>query len=189
MFVPSTKKQRQLIGIACGQLGIDKDLKEDMLMERYGKAHTTEISRAQAAEFLDELHSRGFKVRPRLRPVATARQGTKGSGRRLKSCKEKGKAIPRTGGKVVRLASLDQIDKIRALAGLVRWKYADGLDRWMKKRLNVEKVRTAYDAWLVIEGLKKLFENQMKKKYGPKWRELDWSARREIEFYLEEHGG
>jgi phage gp16-like protein len=62
-MTPSTKKQRQLIGIACGRLGIDKATKEDMLTARYGKSSTCDISRMQAEEFLRELGERGFKVK------------------------------------------------------------------------------------------------------------------------------
>ena len=39
----------------------------------------------------------------------------------------------------------------------------------MKARMGVERVRTAYDAWIVIEGLKKMFENKMRKDFGPDW--------------------
>ena len=62
-MIPSTKKQRQLIGIGCAKIGIDKALKEEMLMARFGKASTTEISSAQAEAFLEELRGRGFAVK------------------------------------------------------------------------------------------------------------------------------
>ena len=64
-MTPSSKKQRQLIGIACAKLGIDKATKEDMLMERFGRASTCDISLVQAEEFLKELAGRGFKMRRR----------------------------------------------------------------------------------------------------------------------------
>ena len=64
-MIPSSKQQRQLIGIACTQLGIAKEVKEDMLMERFGQTSTCDISRAQAEEFLKELADRGFKMRRR----------------------------------------------------------------------------------------------------------------------------
>ncbi len=65
-MIPSTKTQRQLIGIACSKLGIDKDTKAQMLMERFGKTSTCDISTAQASEFLKELRLKGFtrKRRP-----------------------------------------------------------------------------------------------------------------------------
>lgn len=59
---PSTKKQRQLIGIACGKLRIDRGIKADMIRARYGVESTTQLDRLQAAEFLRELQDRGFKI-------------------------------------------------------------------------------------------------------------------------------
>ena len=44
---------------------------------------------------------------------------------------------------------------------MIRWEYQNGFEKWMKARIHIEKVRTAGDAFRVIEGLKKLFENQM----------------------------
>lgn len=67
-MIPSNKKQRQLIGIACGQLGIDKETKADMLIARFGKSSTCDISEAQANDFLKELRLKGFKSKPRRFP-------------------------------------------------------------------------------------------------------------------------
>lgn len=82
-MIPSTKKQRQLIGIACGQLGIDKPLKEDMLRERFGVASTTAISYQQADAFLIELRGRGFAPkrfarRPKIKKAVPDKQALLG---------------------------------------------------------------------------------------------------------------
>lgn len=151
----STAKQRQLIAIGCGKLGIDEDMRHEMLYVRFGVDSSTRLTRLQAAEFLRELGQRGFRIRRR---VAAPRPRTARTG-----------AERKPGADVVRLASKEEIDKIQAVAGLIRWKYADGLDRWMAKRMGVQKVRTAHEAWLVIEGLKKMFENGMRRQYGPRW--------------------
>ena len=60
MVAPSSKTQRQLIGIGCAKLGIDKATKADMLRERYGRESTVQITSVQAEEFLRELRERGF---------------------------------------------------------------------------------------------------------------------------------
>ncbi len=153
-MTPSTKTQRQLIGIACGQLGIDKSTKEDMLLERYGKGHTTEISKMQADEFLKELRGKGFRFRrSRQRADAPRRQ-----------------RIPRAaGGNTIALVNPDELAKIAAVAALIPWRVENGLALWMKKRLGIDKIRRADHAYKVIEGLKKMFENRMKKEHGEEW--------------------
>lgn len=162
-MTPSTKKQRQLIGIGCAQLGIDKELKIDMLLERYGEDSTTKISKSQADDFLQELNRKGFVVKFKQR--YWTRKAPAG---------------------VVRMASPAEQDKIAALAGLIKWRVKDGQALWMKKRLGINRVRTARDAWLVIEGLKKMFENQMKGKYGKDWWAGDYDDPA-IVIYIHEH--
>ena len=164
-MIPSTKKQRQLIGIACNQLGIDKPVKADMLLERFGKSSTTDISKADAEEFLGELKSKGF---------------------RFKRGRSKRQTIPRAGGNTVSMVSKKELEKISALSGLIHWRKENGLARWMHARLGIEKIRTGGDAYRVIEGLKKMFENGMKKKHGPDW----WVGLYEdpeTERYIQEH--
>jgi hypothetical protein len=175
-MIPSDKKQRQLIGIGCAQLGIDKSTKEDMLLERYGKRHTTEISKLQAALFLKELAQKGFVIRSKsfFSPWKRKERSSRKTG------------VLRTGN-VTRLATREQFEKIAAVAGLIEWQYADGLDRWMQQRLKIDKIRTAADAFIVIEGLKKMFENHMKKTVGPLWRERIYDDPG-IEMYIREHG-
>lgn len=172
-MIESTKKQRQLIGIGCTKLGIDRALKEEVLMKRYGKSHTTEISKAQADDFLSELRSRGFATMSNTTAKARRiRRPEKSRGPKAKN--------------VVAIASAGQIDKINALSALIEWKYADGLSLWMKKRIGVDRVRTANDAWRVIEGLKKMFENAMTAKYGADWWVREWMDER-VRTYVSEH--
>ncbi|MBI5550723.1 MAG: DUF1018 domain-containing protein [Desulfobacterales bacterium] len=170
---PSTKSQRQLIGIACGQLGIDKQVKADMLRERYGKESTCDITRFQADEFLRELRGKGFRVVP------------KKSGGGVK--RPRRQAIPREAGKVTAIVSQKELEKMAAVAALIPWRLENGLALWMKKRIGVEKIRTAMDAYKVIEGLKKMFENGMKKQHGPEWWLKMFPENPGIETYIREH--
>lgn len=179
-MIPSTKKQRQIIAIGCSQLGIDAETRHEMLMYRFGVDSSTKLTKSQAKLFLMELVRKGFRIiGDSLRPRFAKRSN---NAERLKN------PAPRPhSGNIVRLATREQHEKIAALAGLINWQYADGLERWMQKRLGIEKVRTAWDAWLVIEGLKKMFENHMKKKYGPSWKGLEYSDPA-VEMYIREHG-
>jgi len=169
---PSSKKQRQLIAIGCNELGIDAETRHEMLRQRFGADSSTRISYAQAADFLAELKGRGFTVRPRVKP-ARSRRGTPGVKRQ-------------PGAPVLKLASQRELDKLAAVAGLIKWRYADGLQRWMVKRFQIDRVRTSSDAYRVIEGLKKMFENRMKKEFGHDW----WARVYDdpgIELYKTEH--
>jgi len=170
-MIPSTKSQRQLIGIACSQLGIDKSLKEDMLLARYGQASTCDISKAEADHFLKELRARGFRV------------VRKGKGQRRRPARQ---TIPRADGKTVAMVSKVEIAKIAALSALVPWRLENGLELWMKKRLGIEKIRTGNDAYRVIEGLKKMFANHMKKEHGEDWWVRIWTDPG-IETFIQEH--
>ncbi len=173
-MIPSTPKQRQLIAIGCSRVGIDADLRHAMLLERFGVDSSTKLSLYQADKFLDELRQKGFQMR--------GKRPTRRNHRKPRPTRR----VPRSGSNVVRMAKQEEHEKIAALAGLITWKFADG-QRWMKARLGIEKVRTAYDAWLVIEALKKMFENRMLKEHGWDWWGKDFSDQPEIAFYIMEH--
>lgn len=168
-MIPSTKKQRQLIGIGCNQLGIDKETKAAMLAARFnGKTSTTQITKSEADDLLRELTFKGFKIKRKGRRPA-------GSRRRVYTPKN-----------TIRLASRNQHEKIAALANLIEWRVKDGLTRWLEKRFTIQRVKTAQEAYKVIEGLKKMFENQMKAANGEDWPELLYDDP-DINRYIEEH--
>ncbi|WP_321495611.1 regulatory protein GemA [uncultured Desulfobacter sp.] len=169
----SSKKQRQLIAIACGQIGIGKADKQVMLMSRYDVSSTTELSYAQAEELLDELVQKGFAIVSSKRPYV----------RRQKPVRSAHEKQP---GKMVALASPAELSKIDALAGLIAWRVENGMSRWMKKRFKIDRVRTSRDAFVVIEGLKAMFENQMKKRFGKEWWMQPYDDL-EVCFYIAEH--
>jgi hypothetical protein len=49
---------------------------------------------------------------------------------------------------------------INALAGKIRWRVEDGFQRWMKKYIKIDQIRTDDEACKVIEGLKGMLINQ-----------------------------
>ena len=169
-MIASTKRQRQLIGIACGQLGIDKAIKADMLRERFGEESTCDINAAQADAFLSELKGKGFRI--------------KRSGKGETSGKVSGG--PRRQGNMVRMASRAQHEKIAAVARLIDWRVKDGLTRWLFKRYSIHRVKTSQEAFLAIEGLKKMFEHQMEKEHGKQWMTRVWDDP-EVSRYIREH--
>jgi hypothetical protein len=180
---PSTKKQRQAIAVGCSRIGIDAELRHLMLKERFGVESSTLLTCAQASEFLDELRGRGFAGAGKntWRPRREKQASVYAKQKRSVPCVER-----RQGAKVVRMASPEELEKIAALAGLIEWRVENGLALWMKSRMGVDRVRTAHDAWLVIEGLKKMFENRMKKDHGKDW----WLKKFEdpaVDAYIGEH--
>jgi len=170
--IPSTKTQRQLIAIGCSSLGISAEMRHEMLEQRFGqgKDSSTKISKIQAENFLRELVSRGFKIKRRRPAPGGSRSGPATA--RAKN--------------VVKMASPAQREKIHVLAGLIQWRVKDGLTRWLEKRFTLDRIRTAQQAYKVIEGLKKMFENQMRAAYGDDWAQQVYDDP-EITRYIGEH--
>ncbi|MCP3942200.1 MAG: DUF1018 domain-containing protein [Desulfobacteraceae bacterium] len=165
----SSKKQRQLIGMACAYFSINKEDKKAILLDRFGKNSTTDLNYAHAEELIDDFVSKGFTIK-----------STKRKYMKRKSI------VGKKPGKLVALVSPAELSKIDAVAGLISWKVENGFQKWMKKRFKIVKVKTAYNAFVVIEGLKGMFENQMKKQYGPDW----WQQPHEdveIRYYIAQH--
>ncbi len=175
MKQPSTPKQRQLIKIMQRQIGIDDDAYRDLLEDRFKVRSSTKLSYLQAGIMIEDLKKKGPGV-------------YKPGKRKSNRMKRHGafQAAKASGKKIINLASIREIDKINKLADLIEWRVEGGLYGWMRKRFKINKVRTAQDAYLVIEGLKKLFENQMKKKHGSDWKNLNHEDP-EVRKYLFEH--
>ena len=155
------------------------DLEYREILEKHFRVGScTQLSQRQAGVLIDLFAKWGFFVQaPRRRDERVKRvekvERVENVGAGPRACPQKKAETPRRPGKtpknVVRLASQAQREKIAALASLITWRVEDGLSLWMQKRMKVERVRTAQEAFLVIEGLKKMFENQMKAQYGKNW--------------------
>jgi len=157
------RKQITVIKLACTALQIDDATYRDMLQDRYGVTSCTKLSYDQAGEFIRELEGKGFTLKPNKNSAsrpAKQRQPT-----------QPRPAIPRDRGNVVALANQGEIDKINAVAALIRWREVNGLALFLEKRMGITggKVRTSAEAYKAIEGLKKVFENQMKANCGSGW--------------------
>ena len=164
----SSKNQRQLIAMACAFFGISKEDKKAILKERYGKESTTQISFAQADEMLDDFVGKGFKIQAKRKFY-------------------KRQSMPKAGKGLVKLASPAELSKIEALSGLITWQVQNGFEKWMKKRFDIDRVRTARDAFLVIEGLKKMFAGTMARRFGADWWAKDFPDIEVCRFIVEHH--
>jgi hypothetical protein len=156
--LPISAAQRTVIMIICSQFGISKAERQAMLKDRYGKSSTADLSSDQAGHFIKEFEAKGFVLKPKKGAAPRPRKAPRPQ-------------IPRSTGNVVALANRDEIDKINAVAGLIEWRVENGLTLFLEKRMGIKdgRVRTSKDAYLAIEALKKMFENQMKAKHGKDW--------------------
>ncbi len=174
--LPITKAQIRMIKSIQGKSLDDIDYRE-ILEKHFRVTSCTQLSRVQAGALIDMFAKWGFFT-PKAKTIIP------GPSHYVRG--EKRRAREKMPGNVVRLASREQHEKIAALAALITWRKADGLFLWMEKRMGFPRVRTAQEAYLVIEGLKKMFENEMKAQYGKDW----WARAYEdegIRRYIEEH--
>ncbi len=158
---PISAAQRTVIMIICTQFGISKSERQSMLLERYGKASTADLSSDQAGHFIKEFEGKGFVLKPNPKKSKAVARPSRAPRPR----------IARVGGKVIALASQDELDKVKKIADLIEWRVVNGLQLFLQKRMSIRdgRIRTAADAYMAIEGLKKMFENGMKAKHGPAW--------------------
>ncbi len=134
-----------------------------------------ELTYAEAEELIDDLVQKGFFINSEKRPCFKRKAKIKGAHSRKRE------------GNIIVMITPAEKAKIDALAGLIKWKVKDGMQRWMLKRFGIKKAMTSHDAFMVIEGLKGMFENQMKKLYGEFWFKRDFSDDVDIKTYIREH--
>ena len=180
MEKPITKEQIKYIKTIQRKHQPDDDEYREMLKKRFGVTSCTQLTCAQAGRLIDLYIKWGWAGRGNpswlpdtvetrhalsLRPTVT---------------------VPRRSGNMIKMVSPAQKKKIGALADMIEWRVKDGLTRWISKRFKTDKIKTAQQAWQVIEGLKKMFERQMEKQHGPGWRNLDYDDS-SIRRYIGEH--
>ncbi len=160
--LPINGKQRTVIKMAVGKLGISDDDYRDGLQERFGVRSCTKLTFNQATVYIKELEDKGFAIIP-----------GKGKPKPEKTAPKKGARPPisRTDSKIVGLATRGELEKVDQVAQLIVWREENGLQLFLEKRMKIKggRIRTSQEAYLAIEGLKKMFENGMKKAHGPGW--------------------
>jgi len=166
--LPINGKQITVIKLAVKALGICDEDYRDGLKERFGVTSCTKLSFNQATVYIKELEDKGFSIIP-----------GKGKVKPEKAAKPARQPISRSGGTVVGLATRGELEKLDQVAQLIEWREANGLELFLEKRMKIKggKIRTSKEAYLAIEGLKKMFENGMKKKHGEAWWAGSYSER------------
>ncbi|MDD2862769.1 MAG: DUF1018 domain-containing protein [Acidiphilium sp.] len=175
--LPISAAQRTVIMLICAQFSITKGERAELLLARYGKSSTSDLTSDQAGHFIAEFEKKGFVLKPK-----------KGTASALPPRGKVRRPISRTGGNVVALVSQDERDKIAAVAGLIEWREVNGLALFLEKRMGIRegKVRTSGEAYTAIEGLKKMFENGMKAKHGKDWWQMSFASEA-VREYIEIH--
>jgi len=140
--------QITLIHIGVQQLKLSDAAYRAILWGEFQTESSKNLTYAQGSQLLDRLQTMGFVIRPKCRTP------NRGNFRRHVPCR-----VPLSGN-IIQMMSIEQAKMIEALAGKIRWKFADGYSRWLRKYMQIDRVKTADKASDVIEGLKKLLEHQ-----------------------------
>lgn len=142
-------KQLQLIHIARKQLGLADDTYRAIISGRTNgeKESSKDLTYHEADAVINYMVRLGFKIKSKYvsKEVAAKR-----------SQRRRGKVA----GNLFILASFDQLKMVNALAGKIRWRFEDGYERWRKKYMKIDRIRTDDEACAVIEGLKGMLANQ-----------------------------
>lgn len=134
-------KQKQLIHVAKQQVGLSDDEYRELLQIHYKTTTCKQLTYFEADRLINYFKKLGFRIKKTQTTPYPRQRG-------------------RLPGNVVMLVSVAQLGMIEALKREIKWEYADGYDRWLKKYLKAPAVRTSKEAWRVIEGLKGLLRNQ-----------------------------
>lgn len=132
---PITAAQVRAIHVALHRRGIDDDEYRGRLMDRWGVETCKALTRRQAS---DLLHSLSVPLR-----------NPPGEPRRERAPRPD--PLP---DNVARLPTRAQRELIAELSAELRWREEDGLERWLRRNLGLDAIRTSADAARAIEGLK-----------------------------------
>ncbi|HEX9078103.1 MAG TPA: phage protein GemA/Gp16 family protein [Desulfuromonadaceae bacterium] len=183
---PITKGQITTIKMAQAQLCIaDEDYRE-MLYERYRVRSCTKLTFNQAGHFITELQKKGFQLLLKEPKAAQPRHP-----RRTAPELQPGERpiTPRQDtDKVAFMVRPEELDKVNAIAKLITWRAENGLALFLEKRMGIRegRIKTSSQFRKAIEGLKAMYENQMKATHGPGWWRLRFEDP-EIMRYIAEH--
>ena len=152
--------QRQLIHIAKARCGLSEDVYRDIIAaQTHGKKRSCkELTWFEADGVINYFVKKlGFKIQSKyIRAAGAARRARR---QHTNARRRAGK----TPDNVVALPSPDQLDMIRALSNRVDWTFEDGYERWRRKYMKIDKIKTEREASNVIEGLKGLLAHQIKR--------------------------
>lgn len=146
-------KQIQIIHIAQAQLGLSDENYRAIIAGRSDgkKSSSGDLTYDEASAVIDYMVRMGFRIKAKY--VAREKAAKRAQHR-------KGKVA----GNLLVLASHEQLNMVNSLAGKIQWRLEDGFQRWMKKYIKIDRIKTEDEASAVIEGLKGMLANQ-------EWRE------------------
>lgn len=143
--------QIKLIHTAVARLHLSDDDYRTILRGHYQASSCKALTYVEASRLIDYFKTLGFKIPPRKKYTAGTQHRT---------------VIRHLPPNVILLPSRDQLDMIDALAGKIAWKVEDGFQRWLKKYLKTDRIKTADQASDAIEGLKGLLTHQAGERHG-----------------------
>jgi hypothetical protein len=168
---PVSPGQIKVIKMAQRFFDLSDDIYRDILESRYGVRSSKDLTFAQAKDLIQDNEAKGFVIKPTLASKAKKQQLPRPASRKPGHGLNTTRPVARDNDKVVCLVKPEEIDKINQVAALIPWRLENGLALFLEKRMGLKggKVRTSAEAYLAIEGLKKMFENGMKKANGADW--------------------
>lgn len=151
-------KQIQLIHIAQTQLCLsDDNYRSIIAAQTKGKKHSSkDLTYFEADAVINYfVKTLGFKIKSNyIRTAGAARRAYWHPANARRSSGQ-------TPSNVFVLPSRDQLEMINTLAGKITWKVEDGFQRWLKKYIKTDRIKTADQASRTIEGLKGLLAHQI----------------------------
>ena len=164
---PVSPGQIKVIKMAQRFFDISEDIYRDILETRYGVRSSKDLTFDQAKDLIQDNEAKGFVIKTTL--ASTAKKQQLPRPRRPAPSPEP-RARPQ-GANVICMVKPEEIDKLNKIAALIPWRLENGLALFLEKRMGIKggRVKTSAEAYLAIEGLKKMFENGMKKANGADW--------------------
>ncbi len=171
---PASPGQIKVIKMAQRFFDLSDDVYRDILEVRYGVRSSKDLTFDQAKDLIQDNEAKGFVITPSAKP-AKKRHYT-GHVAHTRKPAERTTIRGSAHGVIISLATPEEIDKINEVAALISWRLKNGLALFLEKRMGIKdgRVKTSAEAQLAIEGLKKMFENGMKKNNGPDWWVMPW---------------
>jgi hypothetical protein len=150
--------QRKLIHVAQAQLGLaDEDYRGIIAAQTKGKKHSSkDLTYWEADAVINYfVQTLGFVIKSNYIRTAGAARRTRWRPPKIERCFGQNNL-----NNLFVLPSRDQLDMINALAEKITWKVEDGFQRWLKKYIKIDRIKTAGEASDTIEGLKGLLAHQ-----------------------------
>jgi len=166
----ATPAQIKLIKTAQRELDLDDCAYRSMMHALIRKTSSKALTTKEASVLISEMKKKGLKIK--RKPADNVQPAT---------CN-----LPEN---TIRLASKSQWHKIYRMQRMIAWSHENpgtGMQLFFQKRLGMKRIKTMSEAFKAIEGLKGIFESQMRAAFGDDWATLPHTDP-DIIKYIEEH--